>query len=286
MEKLRVRAGNEELKVEGSGELIQREREAFYQHIKELEEVNVKARAEFAQRMKNDMAWYARMRQEKDAENAGKPMVVRTCGELQGTWEEIARAIKSGAEFKVGDYKLGSIVDGCNFTMVVTDVTDEYVRFESRDCVRKEIAWNKEGGTKGGYPASDVHKYLNEELWELLPEELRAVISPCERKTLVDGEEETFTANLFLPTASEVFDDEDCYGEVGLYEQLEYYKDRRHRIRGAEEGEDTECGWWLASVRSGNPNYACYVSGYGSASYSSVSYPNYGVPLCFCIKKS
>lgn len=287
MEKLRVRAGSEELKVEGSSELIQREREAFYQHIKELIEVSAKAKAEFAQFMKNDMAWYARMGQEKDAENAGKPMVVRTCGELQGTWEEIAKAIKSGAEFKVGDYKPGNIVDECNFTMVVTDVTDEYVRFESRDCVRKEIAWNKGGSTKGGYPASDVHKYLNEELWELLPEELRSVISPCERKTLVDGEEETFIANLFLPTASEVFGDEDCYGDVGLYEQLEYYKDRRHRMRGGEEDGDTgRCCWWLASVYSGYSYYACYVSGYGIPDYYDVNSPYYGVPVCFIIKKS
>lgn len=283
MEKLRVRVGSEELKVEGSSELIQREREAFYQHIKELEEV--KAKTEFAQRMKNDMVWYARMRQEKDAENAGKPMAVRTCGELQATWEEIAEAVKEGAEFKVGDYKTGNKTsDGQAFTMVVTDVTDEYVRFESRDCLGKEVAWNEEGGTEGGYPASDVHKYLNEELWKLLPEELRAVISPCERKTLVDGEEETFTANLFLPTASEIFDDEDCYGDMGLYEQLEYYKDRRHRMRGAAGGEDTEW-YWLASVGSGNSTLACYVSSYGDANDGSAT-STLRVPLCFIIKKS
>ena len=286
MEKLRIRAGSEELKVEGSSELIQREREAFYQHIKELEEVNVKEKAEFTQRMKNDMAWYARMRQEKDAENDGKPMIVRTCGELHGTWGEIARGIKSGAEFKVGDYKSGNTQDGCNFTMVVTDVTDEYVRFDSWDCIRKEVVWNKEGGTKGGYPASDVHKYLNEELWELLPEELRTVISPCERKTLVNGEEQTFTANLFLPTASEVFDDKDCYGDVGLYEQLEYYKNRQHRMRRAAESEDTEW-YWLASSSemSGYSKCAYVVNKYGFAypiSMTDVA----RIPFCFIIKKS
>lgn len=284
MEKLRVRVGGKELKVEGSSELIQRERGAFYQHIKELEEVNVKAKAEFAQRMKNNMAWYARMRQEQDAKNYGKPMVVRSCGELQGTWEEIAEAIKAGAEFRVGDYKSSSTVDGRNFTVVVTDVTDEYVRFESRDCVGKEVAWNKEEGTKGGYPASDVHNYLNGELWELLPEELRAVISQCERKTLVDGKEETFIANLFLPTASEVFDDEDCFGDVGLYEQLEYYKDRRHRMRGLEEGADTEW-YWLASVGSGTSSFACSVSHHGLANSNGTSNA-LRVPLCFIIKKS
>ena len=138
MEELKVRAGNEELKVKGNPETIQREREAFYQHIKEVEEGNIKEKVELEQRMKSNMAWYARAQQEKDAANAGNPGVARICGELQGTWEEIASAIKSGAEFKVGDYKKGSTADGQGFTLVVTDVADEYVRFESRDCVGEE----------------------------------------------------------------------------------------------------------------------------------------------------
>ena len=61
MEELRVRAGNEELEVKGNPETIQRAHEAFYQHIKEVEEANIKAKAELVQKMKNDMAWYARV---------------------------------------------------------------------------------------------------------------------------------------------------------------------------------------------------------------------------------
>lgn len=284
MEELRVRAGNEELKVKGSSETIQREREAFYQHIKEVEEANIKAKAELVQRMKNDMAWYARVRQEKDAANAGKQVVARACGELQGTWEEIASAIKSGAEFKVGDYKKGSTVDGQGFTMVVTDVTDEYVRFESRDCVGEEVEWNMNGCTQLGYSGSDIHKYLNKVLFERLPEDLRKVISLAGRKELRDGETVSFNTYLFLPAASEVFDEDDCYGDEGLYEQMDYYKDRRNRMRGLAEGEDM-CTWWLASVRSGNSTYACYVANYGVATAWNASDALY-VPVCFIIKKS
>lgn len=284
MEELRVRVGTEELKVKGSAEVIQREREAFYQHIKESEEANIKAIVELEQRMKNDMAWYARTQQEKDAVNAGKPTVVRTCGELEGTWEEIAKAIKSGAEFKFGDYKKDSTVDGQAFTMVVTDVTDEYVRFESRDCVGEEVEWNKNGGTELGYPGSDIHKYLNKGLFEQLPEDLRNAISLGERKTKRDGDVVTFNTYLFLPAASEVFEEERCYGNEGLYEQMEYYKDRRNRMRGSAEGKDTD-SWWLASVGSGSSTNACYVSYYGDAYLLNVSNAR-RVPVCFIIKKS
>ena len=285
MEELRVRAGNEELEVKGNPETIQRAHEAFYQHIKEVEEANIKAKAELMQRMKNDMAWYARVRQEKDAENAGKPGVVRTCGELQGTWEEIASAIKSGAEFKVGDYKKGSTVDGQGFTLVVTDVTDEYVRFESRDCLGGTVQWNKKDTTDGGIEESNVQEWLMLELFGKLPDDLRQVISKATRKYVDnEGEIKEYETLLFLPSASEVFDEDDCYGDEGLYEQLEYYKDRRNRMRGSAEGEDT-CDWWLASVGSGNSAYACDVSYGGNASRWNASGVA-RVPVCFIIKKS
>lgn len=117
-----------------------------------------------------------------------------------------------------------------------------------------------------------------------MPEELKNVIDLAERKTLQMGEEESFNALLFLPTASEVFGEDDCYGDGGLYEQMEYYKDRRHRMRGEAEGEGT-CDWWLASVRSGYLTHACPVTSYGTADYWDASYA-LRVPVCFIIKKS
>lgn len=285
MEELRVRAGNEELKVKGSSETIQREREAFYQHIKEVEEANIKAKAELVQRMKNGMAWYARVQQEKDAVNVGKPGIVRVCGELMGTWEEIASAIKSGAEFKVGDYKKGSTVDGQGFTLVVTDVTDEYVRFESRDCLGGSVQWNKKDTTDGGIEESNAQEWLMLELFGKLPDDLRQVISKATRKYEDnEGNVKEYETLLFLPSASEVFDEDDCYGDEGLYEQMEYYKDRRNRMRGSAEGEDT-CHWWLASVRSGASTLACHVSYSGAATGWTASNA-FRVPVCFIIKKS
>lgn len=285
MEELRVRAGNEELKVKGSPETIQREREAFYQHIKEIEEANIKAKAELVQRMKNEMAWYARVRQEKDTANTEKPGVVRICGELKGTWEEIASAIKSGAEFKVGDYKKGSTVDGQGFTLVVTDVTDEYVRFESRDCLGGTVHWNEKGTTDGRIEEFNVQEWLMLELLGKLPDDLLQVIDKATRKYEDnEGKVKEYETLLFLPSASEVFDEDGCYGDEGLYEQMEYYKDRRNRMRGSAEGEDT-CHWWLASVRSGRTTHACGVNsdGHASAWYADNTLH---VPVCFIIKKS
>lgn len=277
MEKLRLRTGSMELKVEGSAELIRGEREAFYRHINEITE----KKAGVLQDVRDSFLQAAESSQIKY--DSGK-VLNRVCEEIKGTWKEIEEAIKSGAEIKAGDYKKDNIVGGQNFTMVVTDVTNEYVRFESRDCVGEEVEWNEDGSTKGGYPFSDIHKYLNKELFQRLPEELKNVIGLAERKTLQDGEEKSFNALLFLPAASEVFGEDDCYGDEGLYEQLEYYKDRKHRMKGKAEGEDT-CNWWLASVGSGLLAYACYVNGGGGANSWHASNAH-RVPVCFIIKKS
>lgn len=282
MEELRLRAGREELKVKGSPEVLQREREAFYQHMKEIEEVNAKAKAEIVQKMREDIAWSARWRQEKEAEKA---IVTRACGELQGSWEYLAKAIKDGVEFKVGDYKRDKTTDGQAFTMVVTDVTDEYVRFESRDCIGDYTRWSESRNTKCGLASSDVMKYLNEKIWNVLPDDMQRVIDPVVRKHKdSEGEVKKYRLALFLPAASEVFDEDDCYGDQRLYEQLEYYKNRRNRMRGSSEGEDAE-SYWLASVGSGNSAHACLVGDGGNAYYWNASNA-LRVPVCFCIKKS
>ena len=117
----------------------------------------------------------------------------------------------------------------------------------------------------------------------MLPEDLQAVISDVDREWKdKDGNCGTYTTKLFLPAASEAFDEDSCYGDKGLHKQLDYYKDARNRIRVDEDG-DTRV-YWLASVRSGDSAYACGVSSDGAADdwYASNSVR---VPVCFQISK-
>ena len=88
-------------------------------------------------------------------------------------------------------------------TVVVTQSTDEYVRFESVDCVGgKEVPWSDAGNTKCGIAASDVMKYLNEEIWSQLPEDLQAAITPVKRKHKDhEGNVQEYEFKLFLPAA-------------------------------------------------------------------------------------
>lgn len=278
MEEIRLKAGNEELRVKGSSDTIRREREAFYQHQKEVEEANTKAKLEFVERTRAKLAIYAK------SVDDGKVGIKRSCGKMEASWKEIQQAVKAGIEFQVGDYVTDTLKNGEKITMVITDATDEYVRFESKDCVGERHVWNENDSNEGGYFKSDIQNYLNTEIASLLPDEMLAVMSSTTRKWAdKDGNEGEYECKLFLPAASEVFDEDECYGDKGLYEQLEYYKDCRNRMRSAADTDDT-CYWWLASVRYGNSTNACLVNnrGYAFIWFASSAYR---VPVCFLIKR-
>ena len=286
MEKLRITTKGMELKVEGSADLVKQEREAFFSYFAEKEQKSAEALREFAEKMELIRPAGLKEHPKGDCDNQKSP-VFRKSEKHLTSWEAVKEAVDNGThELQIGDVIEETLINGENVDLVVVDVGEDYVRFESRDCVcSKKVAWN-ESDNSGGFSRSDVKKYLDNTIWKMLPDSLKNVISETERKQKNGDEVETYTARLFLPAASEVFEDEDeCYGDESVYEPLEYYKDRRNRMKGEGKGKDT-CNWWLASAHSGASNNACHVSNYGNANYYHVNYPYIGVPLCFQIQKS
>lgn len=284
MEELKIRAYGMELKVSGEQETIKGASKDFYEFLGVRASEEMKRRAAFAEKLRVALE-EGKATETADNRKAGS-CIFRSAKGIPASWEEIAKEIKEGVEYEVGDKVDCELKSGEKVTFVITDVTDEYVRFESVDCIGdKEVYWSKEGNTKCGLAISDVMNYLNDEIWNQLPDDLQRVIDPVTRKHKdSDGNVKEYRFALFLPAASEVFDEDECYGDQGVYEQLEYYKDRRNRMRGAKKGEDTE-PYWLASVRSGSSAHACSVNGSGGANAWGASYA-YRVPVCFCIKKS
>lgn len=270
MEELRIKAGGLELSVSGESGTLKEASKDFYNHLAVREQKATEARMALEEKMREKMAWYAKeydekhqarpAEKQKEAVAASGNATIRAVQTSAVSWEELARQIKSGDDMAVGDKVDFQMKTGEKVTVVVTQSTEEYVRFESVDCVGgKEVPWSDAGNTKCGIAASDVMKYLNEEIWSQLPEDLQAVIDPTTRKHKDhEGNVQEYEFKLFLPAASEVFDEDECYGDQEVYEQLDYYKDRRHRMKGAAKGEDTE-PWWLASVGSGTSTLACHV---------------------------
>ena len=197
-------------------------------------------------------------------------------------WAQVA-AMAAGAALKVGDEIHDELTTGERITYAVAHITEKEVLFVSKNCMEQRVEWNESGYNTGGFKESDLCRYLNEVVWNILPEELKAVISERECLQIVDGKEERYPLKLWLPTEYEVFED-DWTSEAKEGQQFEIFKDPRNRVKLAgEEGE--RAYWWLLSVCAGYSTYACYVSDVGHASYVSCAYA-LRVPVCFKIEKN
>lgn len=188
-------------------------------------------------------------------------------------WDCIRALVRSG-DLNVGDEIADELLTGEKITYVVANISPEEVYFISKDCLDQRVQWNASGLNAGGFKESDVCKFLNETVWNMLPEELRAVISERECLQIVDGEESRYPLKLWLPTEYEVFED-DWASEAKEGQQFELFKDPRNRIKGAS--------WWLLSVCGGDSTDACVVDGSGYAGYIRCS-GALRVPVCFSIK--
>lgn len=122
------------------------------------------------------------------------------------SWAQVKELVAAGA-LKVGDEISDNLLTGQKMVYVVADITEEEVKFVSKDLLAERVVWNENGRSTGGFKESDLCRYLNEEVWAILPEELKAVISERECLQIVEGKEERFMLKLWLPSEFEVFGD-------------------------------------------------------------------------------
>lgn len=195
-------------------------------------------------------------------------------------WAQVA-AMAAGGGLKVGDEIHDELTTGERITYAVAHITEKEVLFVSKNCMEQRVKWSESGYNTGGFIRSSLCRYLNTTVWNILPEELKAVISERECLQIVEGKEERYPLKLWLPTEYEVFED-DWASEAKEGQQFEIFKDPRNRVKLAGE-EGDRAFWWLLSVCAGSSTSACSVSHYGYAHNYSCSLA-LRVPVCFSIK--
>ena len=202
------------------------------------------------------------------------------------SWEIIKDNLEQNdVHCQIGDVVTSELRNGNVQQWTITDFGSDYIRFEARDCIKGVIQkMNRESTNVGGIASSLMQEYLDNDIWNLLPDDLQDVISTVDRKYMDGAEEKTYQTKLFLPSASEVFSADCRYGLESLYEQLYYYKDCHHRIKLSGFGDDP-ANWWLSSPLSGYAKSFCYVTTAG-APYSSSASGSRDVAPCFMIMKS
>lgn len=169
---------------------------------------------------------------------------------------------------KVGDEISEVLKDGREVIFVVMD--DGVIGL--KDCLG-ERRMNDDWTNRGGWLATEMHRYLNEDVFALLPDDLQAVIKPR-----AFGEEQD---KLWLFSEAEIFGEHDwTEKETDRGVQLEYFKTPANRIKCDENGDPT--WWWERSPYASHTTPFCNVYSSGYAYADGASYAR-GVCFGFCV---
>lgn len=161
------------------------------------------------------------------------------------------------------------LLDGTEVDLVVTNQDDKTMRLESRDCLGINTS------------ARELDSYLSK-VYALLPDALKRRIMEVERAHLDnDGERYTKKCRLFIPAASEIFPPDECYGDKGLCEQMEWYKDVHNRVRAECKGGDSHWYWTSSLSLDYSSSFRC-VSSDGIPNINSAN-STYGLAPFSCI---
>lgn len=138
-----------------------------------------------------------------------------------------------------------------------------------------------DGKCENGWMDSDLRKWLNSDVLNRLPEDLRSCILPVERISYAaDGMVVKTIDKLFVPSESEVFGSA-IYSAQMEGERYEAFDTAEHRIRYDEGGSRGD--WWVQSSHAGSAPHFCAVFSSGHPHTNSASDTWVGVPLCFCL---
>lgn len=189
------------------------------------------------------------------------------------TWKDIAAFCESGKAadlLNVGDIISVVLKNGEKMRIAVAGINtykENEVLFAFKDILSKEAPMNEDWTNEGGYEASQMAKYLDTEIFDLLPDDLQEVIK--ERRG----------HKLWLFSRREVFGKDGHYICPEDDVHIPYYQDSENRIKLRDGDPDW---WWLASPYAASTTYFCYVTYYGLSSVNG-AFHSFGVAPGFCI---
>ena len=183
------------------------------------------------------------------------------------------KLLPSGTEFPVrfsnGEWNVLVVARDKRYTYLVT----KYIMAEP-------FAMNDERTNKGGWPASDMRKHV-QEIYGMLPENFRKAVIPMHIRQLAHGTAVECDDPAFLLSAVNVFGEEAYSPEADCDDtQIDIFRYPTARIKG-RLGASSAAAWWL---RSANYNSNFSFVGSDGSSGSVMAYFEGGVAVAFCIE--
>lgn len=215
------------------------------------------------------------------------------------TWAEIKAAVQAGIggldlseHWAVGDTKSVTLttnevielqIAGFNHDTYSDGVTAP-VTLVMKNCLNTTSVMNSGGTNAGGYPASAMKTYVETNIYNKLPADLKAIVAPVKKKCYTTYDQASSLSeanyNVWLLAEAEVFDSVSY--TVGNGEGTKYpiFTDNASRIKKVKGSANY---WWL---RSANPSYSSFfvfVGSDGGGYYDNAS-NIYGVAVGLCVR--
>ena len=202
-----------------------------------------------------------------------------TTKEYEASWEKIKAAIhaKEAGWLHSADMIPVVLKNGKTLLLDVARDANGEIYFVFHDCCEVRHCMNENGLTKGGWAATDMRKYIHEEILPLFPDDLQAAIEPTKIVQIINGERIECEDKLFCLSYTQVFGKD--WPRMNEREpedsQLDIFMTERARVK---ERHGETAWWWLRSAY-GNYGFRPVVTD-GSYDYSVV-YHSGGVALGF-----
>lgn len=218
----------------------------------------------------------------KEHEKEKQNMKIITTTERETTWADLKEAAKNHT-LKSGDKIPITLKNGEDAVLVIGHDQNGKAYFVFEDCINEEHYMNESWTNKGGWEASDMRKWLNSYVYDLLPDEIQKVIVPTTITQIIDKKRSESENNLFLLSKTQVFGK----GDYSKFEpedtQIDIFAAEKSRVK--ERGDHGTWFWWLGSPYDGSANRFCSVGNSGGAGFSNAGISR-GVAPSFCISES
>lgn len=209
-------------------------------------------------------------------------MKIKRMAELEiAGWNEIKQYAEAGKLNEIlnsGDRIPITLKDGQEIELDVGRDKTGKTYFIFHDCLKDEHVMNEEWTNAGGWAATEMRRYANEDVFHLLPGELQAVIEPTKIIQIVNGERVGTLDRLFCLSYTQVFGGIYYSDQEPEDTQIDIFETEKDRVKMID-GETW--WWWLRSA-----DYAGYFRGVNSGGGSDYynAYSTYGVALGFCVE--
>ena len=216
------------------------------------------------------------------------------------TWAEIKAAVQAGINgvdlsehWAVGDTKSVTLttnevielqIAGFNHDTYSDGVTAP-VTLVMKNCLNATSAMNSSNTNSGGYPASAMKTWVETNIYNKLPSDLKAIVAPVKKKCYTKYNQASSLSeanyNVWLLAEVEVFDSVSY--TIGNSEGTKYpiFTDNASRVKKVNGSANA---WWLRSAYSRDLVYFVRTSSGGNVDINGASSYGGGVVVGLCVR--